>query len=53
MQDSLRSLGAKRLIEVTNVVECKELKPDEQLFAEGDESEVCMCVFAKGGKTNG
>lgn len=39
-QDSLRSLGAKRLMEVTNVVECQELKPDEQLFAEGDDSEV-------------
>lgn len=32
-------------MEVTNVVECQELKPDEQLFAEGDDSEVR--VFAK------
>lgn len=39
-QDALRSLGAKRLIEVTNVVEYQELKSDEQLFAEGDDSEV-------------
>lgn len=27
-------------MEVTNVVECQELGPGEQLFAEGDESEV-------------
>lgn len=46
MQDSLRSLGAKRLMEVTNVVEYQQLRPDEQLFAEGDNSEVR--VFAKG-----
>jgi len=39
-QDSLRSLGAKRLMEVTSVVEFQELSPDEQLFAEGDDSEV-------------
>lgn len=40
MQDALRSLGAKRLMEVTSVVECQELKPDEKLFSEGDDSEV-------------
>lgn len=36
-------------MEVTNVVEFQELEPDEQLFAEGDESEVR--VLAKREKT--
>eukprot|EP00903_Cladosiphon_okamuranus_P011857 g11138.t1 len=45
-QDSLRSLGAKRLMEVTNVVEYQELKPDEQLFAEGDDSEAFYMILS-------
>eukprot|EP00752_Nemacystus_decipiens_P007985 g7134.t1 len=45
-QDALRSLGAKRLIEVTNVVEYQELKPDEQLFAEGDDPEAFYMILS-------
>ncbi|CAM9102630.1 unnamed protein product [Hapterophycus canaliculatus] len=44
-QDSLRSLGAKRLMEITNVVEFRELAPGEQLFAEGDESEAFYMIL--------
>ncbi|CAN0437155.1 unnamed protein product, partial [Ectocarpus sp. 8 AP-2014] len=44
-QDSLRSLGAKRLMEVTNVVECQELRPGEKLFSEGDESEAFYMIL--------
>ncbi|CAM9162591.1 unnamed protein product [Ectocarpus fasciculatus] len=44
-QDSLRSLGAKRLMEVTNVVECQELGPGEKLFAEGDDSEAFYMIL--------
>lgn len=37
-QGSLRTLGAKRLMEVTHVVEFEELQEGEQLFSEGDPS---------------
>lgn len=39
-QESLGSLGAKRLIEVTNVVQFEELREGETLFEEGDPSMV-------------
>lgn len=32
-------------MEVTNVVECQELGPGEQLFAEGDDSEVRKKIY--------
>lgn len=38
LKDSMRSLGAKRLMEVTNAVKFQQLDGGEQLFAEGDES---------------
>lgn len=44
-QEALRTLGVKRLLEVTNVVEFEELREGEALFAEGDPSMVRTSSF--------
>lgn len=44
-QDSLQSMGAKRLMQVTEVVEFQELEEGELLFAEGDDSLVSRMLL--------